>query len=594
MDSLNRGKSIVDVALAGGEIVSDLLIDLKEKAVLLADARTDVQKQIIIEDYNAILSQIDSVVDNAEFAGMNLLKSEGFNIDESTFTQAIIPTEIVGSTSGYSTKSYEHSLAVSDFDNDGDVDIALTATPSRLNGAAPLLQKHELFSNDGGGTYSSAQVISYTSPGTTGTAEVDFADLNVDGNQDLVIIDNTGLAVFLGNGSGTFSTTPDFRDSSFNPFSRTAIADFNNDSIPDIFTNEGGSKIYHEGVGDGSFLAEVLIQLGSGHGLITSDDVNNDGNPDYIKLGGNVEIGTGNGDGTFSFLPSVTLSVGNGVSPGIAAGDINGDGFVDLAAPRADSDPNNNKITILLGNGDGSFGLETHYVAGDLRTGVGAQYVLGQNILVTDLNNDGLDEVIVANYADDMVAIYQGNEDGTLKNPINIATGGKPVALAIADVTGNGYQDILSVSHEDGNITILMNSGLGAPSEKTPEFVVPTSAKSNIVVSREPMTTNNLSLRKIDFVTNVSGLIQAVTEQIETVSLSLARLGASARQLDIALELNIKKTDALASGLGNLVDTDMAKDSAILQALQIKQQLGTKALGIANQMPNMLLTLFKR
>ena len=56
---------------------------------------------------------------------------------------------------------------------------------------------------------------------------------------------------------------------------------------------------------------------------------------------------------------------------------------------------------------------------------------------------------------------------------------------------------------------------------------------------------------------------------------------------------NNDKIDALNSGLGSLIDADLAKESAQLQALQIRQQLGTQALSIANQAPQSLLSLFK-
>ena len=59
------------------------------------------------------------------------------------------------------------------------------------------------------------------------------------------------------------------------------------------------------------------------------------------------------------------------------------------------------------------------------------------------------------------------------------------------------------------------------------------------------------------------------------------------------ISYNSDKIDALNSGLGSLVDADLAKESALLQSLQIQQQLGTQALTLANQAPQTLLSLFK-
>lgn len=69
--------------------------------------------------------------------------------------------------------------------------------------------------------------------------------------------------------------------------------------------------------------------------------------------------------------------------------------------------------------------------------------------------------------------------------------------------------------------------------------------------------------------------------------------GADSNLLDATISFNSTKIDSLNAGLGALIDTDLSKESANLQALQIKQQLGTQALSMANQAPQSLLSLFK-
>ena len=86
------------------------------------------------------------------------------------------------------------------------------------------------------------------------------------------------------------------------------------------------------------------------------------------------------------------------------------------------------------------------------------------------------------------------------------------------------------------------------------------------------------------------GLVNA---SIDNVSSALARLGTKAKALETHRNFVGKLTDALESGVGNLVDADLAKESAKLQSLQTKQQLGVQALGIANQTPQILLSLFR-
>jgi flagellin len=77
------------------------------------------------------------------------------------------------------------------------------------------------------------------------------------------------------------------------------------------------------------------------------------------------------------------------------------------------------------------------------------------------------------------------------------------------------------------------------------------------------------------------------------VNTALNTFGSNSTYLEAQMSYNKEKLDALETGLGSLIDADLAKESAKLQALQIRQQLGTQALGIANQSPQGLLSLFR-
>ena len=74
---------------------------------------------------------------------------------------------------------------------------------------------------------------------------------------------------------------------------------------------------------------------------------------------------------------------------------------------------------------------------------------------------------------------------------------------------------------------------------------------------------------------------------------ALGEMGAQAKQIEAHNVFIAKLTDVLETGIGNLVDADMAKESARLQALQVQQQLGVQALSIANSSPQTILSLFK-
>jgi flagellin len=84
-----------------------------------------------------------------------------------------------------------------------------------------------------------------------------------------------------------------------------------------------------------------------------------------------------------------------------------------------------------------------------------------------------------------------------------------------------------------------------------------------------------------------------IVAALDTVNAGLAELGAQAKQVENHTTFVTKLMDALETGIGNLVDADMARESARLQALQVQQQLGVQALSIANQAPQSILSLFR-
>lgn len=97
----------------------------------------------------------------------------------------------------------------------------------------------------------------------------------------------------------------------------------------------------------------------------------------------------------------------------------------------------------------------------------------------------------------------------------------------------------------------------------------------------------------ISTVTEATAAVTDVETSINQLGSALARLGTSAKSVDILSDFTSKLRDETEKGIGNLVDADLAQESATLQALQVKQQLGVQALGIANQAPNAILSFFQ-
>jgi flagellin len=133
-----------------------------------------------------------------------------------------------------------------------------------------------------------------------------------------------------------------------------------------------------------------------------------------------------------------------------------------------------------------------------------------------------------------------------------------------------------------GNIQFLANAD--ATSSLTLSTRTLALGGSNITL------TANASITSVAKATTVLARLDA---SIANVNQALGNLGSQAKQVDAHLEFVSKLTDVLEAGVGNLVDADLAKESARLQALQVQQQLGAQALSIANSAPQIILQLFR-
>ena len=118
-----------------------------------------------------------------------------------------------------------------------------------------------------------------------------------------------------------------------------------------------------------------------------------------------------------------------------------------------------------------------------------------------------------------------------------------------------------------------------------------TTAAQNMSLSGTIVTIT--STASISTQTKASTLVATIQASLTNVNSALAKLSAGAKKFSIQSTFTGKLSDTLTTGIGNLVDANMAQESATLQSLQVKQQLGVQALSIANQAPQTILSLFK-
>lgn len=138
----------------------------------------------------------------------------------------------------------------------------------------------------------------------------------------------------------------------------------------------------------------------------------------------------------------------------------------------------------------------------------------------------------------------------------------------------------------------LLNNSLAADIE----FLANADATETIALSRQNFTLAGLGLGGAPTLATQAGAAAAlalVETALSTATAGMAALGSESKRVDQHLVFVSKLADALETGVGNLVDADLAKESARLQALQVQQQLGAQALSIANSAPQIVLSLFR-
>ena len=179
---------------------------------------------------------------------------------------------------------------------------------------------------------------------------------------------------------------------------------------------------------------------------VATGDFNGDGIPDLAvaSFSGSVSILLGNGDGTFR--GQVDYPTGAGARA-IVARDFNGDGKLDLAVANQTS----NTVSILLGNGDGTFQGHADYDAGSGPFSLAAG----------DFDGDGALDLAVVDQSTNQVAILFGAGDGTFEWFDSYATGQLPFGIVTGDFNGGGYLDLAVTNYTDNTVSILLGNSEG-------------------------------------------------------------------------------------------------------------------------------------
>jgi hypothetical protein len=364
--------------------------------------------------------------------------------------------------------SVSTSLAIADFNQDGKLDFA-----TGLNNTLGL--------GNGDGTFTLGNFVGNAGFGITS------GDFNHDGHADIAAVTNVNaslnnvyMAVFLGNGNGTFQSELDFSSSAL-ALQYVAAGDFNGDGNVDLVQVAPNAATMALGDGTGNFTYSA--QAPRGLQPVTAD-LNGDGRDDIVvPQNQGITVALGNADGTLTStgLPYTFSNIVN-----VALGDLNADGKLDLVG--VDNVSSGADVVVLLGNGDGTFQTPISYSVDPSPTAVA----------IADMNQDGHPDLVVA-FATS-IEILLGNGDGTFQSPVrfgSISGGPEPFAVAVGDLNGDGLPDVLverAVGVATASVIVFLNE----------TGIVPAQANAALASSLNPAASGE-AVQLTATVTPVSG-----------------------------------------------------------------------------------------
>ena len=337
---------------------------------------------------------------------------------------------------------------VADFNEDGNADIAVTGGQTG---------KISVVLGQGAGNFGAPVDIAVDDF----AAGIAAADFNLDGHVDLIVtnlIANGSVKVLFGNGTGSFPNSATFgaaQQVGHGPFA-IATGDFNGDHKPDlVLTNlldQTYTVIFGDGQG-GSIGSASAACGGAGPQAVAVADFNRDGIDDIAisnTLVDNVAIFEGfSGGGTNPLSPASGSPYTSIKEPeGLSVGDFNGDGLPDLAS----ADVGGGTVTVFINDGSGVFGTS------DFRVGGGPF-----SLATLDADLDGKADIVTANPESGDVSLLRGNGDGTFQPFQSLdpnVSHSNPIGIAVGDFNGDGRPDLVTGNHglQNDSLSVLINT----------------------------------------------------------------------------------------------------------------------------------------
>ncbi|OYD17021.1 hypothetical protein CH333_02125 [candidate division WOR-3 bacterium JGI_Cruoil_03_44_89] len=355
-------------------------------------------------------------------------------------------TGVFGPDTEYNTCEGPRSVTCADFDNDGNLDLAVGHRFS---------DSMVVFRNPGNGIFERDSVYALLSVGDWSDCRLRSGDWDRDGDIDIVFQRDTAkLSVFPNTGNGVFGTELQY------PFTETSLAhiyinDFNGDGYLDIAGSDYAKFYIFFNDGSGNFYNWTDYYLEPRIIPISGGDFDSDGDIDLVTVTMwgtdevRVRIFINQGDGSFVEGESYLIGYDTG-SQSIYCHDFDMDGDVDMVVDRARGQGETGYVLIFMNNGDGTFAEYVEYTAEDE-----VNYLYGN-----DFNGDGYIDLVESSLEIDKLVVFLNNGDGIFLSPVYYNVGHWPDGSDGGDFDSDGDIDLVVANQYtggEGTISVLMN-----------------------------------------------------------------------------------------------------------------------------------------